>query len=125
MKKSSLAHFLVVFAAIGSPTFTALAYNGQLHQAPQARPIKLGTSGGNIADQFTCWSATYCASGTLGALVQADGKRYVLSNNHVLGLSNNGTTGDGVTQPGLIDYACRSAGAIANLAGFVELHYDG
>lgn len=62
-------------------------------------PIKLGTSGGNINDS----TAHYCCAGTLGALVEKNGKRYILSNNHVLARSNLAKKGEAIIQPGLFD----------------------
>jgi hypothetical protein len=69
------------------------------HRKLQDRPIQLGTSGGNINDR----SRFSCTSGTLGALVEAGGTQYILSNNHVLARENAGQTGDLIIQPGLID----------------------
>lgn len=65
----------------------------------QNRPIKLGTSGSNLLDQ----TATHCCGGTLGALVEKNGIRYVLSNNHVIARLNKGRRGEPIIQPGLID----------------------
>src|SRR5688572_2655015 len=49
------------------------------HKARQARPIQLGTSGGNAADLAN----GYCCAGTLGSLIQIGGAQYILSNRHV------------------------------------------
>jgi len=94
------------FSSIGSVVALTLglaatlsADNGPAHQTFQSRPIKLGTSGGNIKDRSTAW----CCSGTLGALVTKGGVQYVLSNNHVLARTNKASTGDDIIQPGLID----------------------
>ncbi len=81
------------------PTAMLSADEGPDHQILQARPIELGTSGGNINDR----SKTFCCSGTLGALVTQNGVQYILSNNHVLARTNKGLPGDDVIQPGLID----------------------
>jgi len=62
-------------------------------------PIKLGTSGGNINDS----TARVCCAGTLGALVEKKGRRYILSNNHVLARSNLAKKGEAIIQPGLVD----------------------
>src|SRR5262249_8801326 len=77
------------------------ADSGPAHQVLQARPIALGTSGGNIHDA----SSTACCSGTLGALVTDGTTQYILSNNHVLARSNAGAVGDAIIQPGLVDEA--------------------
>ncbi len=72
------------------------------HKVRQPRPIRLGTSGGNVKDI----AGETCSSGTLGGLIRRGGNFEILSNNHVLALSNQGTIGDDVTQPGLIDVGC-------------------
>lgn len=97
-----------------------LADGGALHQAAQAWPIQLGTSGGNINDRSTL----YCCSGTLGSLVEdAAGNQYILSNNHVLAKSNLGVIGDDVNQPGQIDQGCGQSGVVADLSAFVPLQF--
>ena len=69
----------------------------------QVRNLHFGVSGGNVRDK----NALFCCSGTLGALVQDNqGVQYILSNNHVLGLSGRATAGDDISQPGLIDNGC-------------------
>lgn len=86
------------------------------HTAKQTPPIQLGTSGGWQKDSAN----GYCCGGTLGSLVQVDGKQYILSNYHVfesdIVSGGNGVvaaTGDAVIQPGLIDVGCRGDGAQA------------
>jgi len=79
---------------------------------PQSAPIQLGTSGGNNNDQ----TASTCCSGTLGALVQRDGKFFILSANHVLAKSDKGTIGDPIGQPGLVDNACTDGNVVAHLS---------
>jgi hypothetical protein len=93
-------------------------------QQAQANAITLGTSGGNTNDT----SGNFCCSGTLGSLVVRNGTYYILSNNHVMALSDNGhagtgNTGDGITQPGLIEVNCVSASTrtVANLSDFFNL----
>lgn len=73
---------------------TALANDSE-----QTRPIKLGTSGGNINDRST----GFCCGGTLGALVKDGRFKYILSNNHVLARINKASRGENIIQPGLID----------------------
>lgn len=65
----------------------------------QVHPIKLGTSGGNLEDV----TPVQCCDGTLGALVEKNGIRYILSNNHVLARSNKAKMGEAIIQPGLGD----------------------
>lgn len=90
----------------------------------QDRPISLGTSGSSISDS----SKKYCCGGTLGALVQdSQGIQYVLSNNHVLARTNQGTIGDLIIQPGLIDQepACMedSNDAVAILSDYIPISF--
>lgn len=80
------------------------------HRARQARPVQLGTSGGNAGDLAN----GFCCSGTLGALVTNGQKRFILSNTHVFAgdstLGGNGSVskvGDDVNQPGLIEVGCQ------------------
>jgi len=82
---------------------------GVNHKAEQARPIQLGTSGGNALDLAN----GYCCSGTLGALVTKGDKQYILSNTHVFAGDSvpggNGYTAalnDPINQAGLIDNNC-------------------
>jgi hypothetical protein len=94
---------------------------GSSGQAPQAAPVKMGTSGGwrfDLANGF-------CCGGTLGSLVQKGGTKYVLSNYHVLyadivngGNSRTAQPGDPVIQPGLIDVQC-NANSSLNIAALV------
>ena len=99
---------------------------GAANQAAQSLPIKLGTSGGNSLDTTTSGSTITCCSGTLGSLVERAGTFYILSNNHVLARSNQGTDGvDPITQPGLVDNNCNPATPVANLTKFVQLPEGG
>jgi hypothetical protein len=93
-------------------------------QQTQTGAITLGTSGGNTNDV----SSNSCCSGTLGSLVVRSGTYYILSNNHVMALSDGGNastgnTGDAITQPGLIEVNCASASTrtVANLSAFFNL----
>lgn len=76
------------------------------NQDAQNVPIKLGTSGGNKTDQAASGGKLFCCSGTLGSLVSRGGNFYILSNNHVLDKSGQGTPGDPISQPGLADTNC-------------------
>jgi len=90
-------------------------------QTVQDRPIWLGTSGGNIYDR----SALYCCSGTLGALVFDGSTYYILSNNHVMALVNDGAVGDPISQPGNIDIGCypQPEHTVAYLSDFVPIKF--
>jgi hypothetical protein len=102
-------------SASGSAAVTVYAPN----QNQQSVPVTLGTSGGNANDS----SSTACCSGTLGSLVARAGTQYILSNNHVLAISDSGRIGDAITQPGLVDVNCSSAGTttVAHLSQFFNL----
>jgi hypothetical protein len=77
-----------------------------------------GVSGGNVKDI----SRRFCCSGTLGSLVQdALGTKYILSNNHVLAISDQASPGDDISQPGLIDNNCAVPRIVADFTGAVTL----
>lgn len=95
---------------------------GALNQEAQNLPIPLGTSGGNEKDI----SAQFCCSGTLGALiVDHSGNFYVLSNDHVLGLSGSAQPGDPVDEPGLVDTNCSPATLVAKFTKAAPLQNGG
>lgn len=80
-----------------SGTATAAVVYPNNNQSFQSGAIKLGTEGGNVLDI----SSTECCVGTLGSLVNRGGNFFILSNNHVLALSDAATaTGDAINQPG-------------------------
>jgi hypothetical protein len=86
---------------LGSPRIISKgsADGGANHQG---RNQHFGVSGGNVNDITT----RFCCSGTLGSLVTDGTNQYILSNNHVLGLSGQASAGDDVSQPGRIDVGC-------------------
>jgi hypothetical protein len=102
----------ITIAAVSaaSPTISGTAMvDVHVHhdnQDLQSAPIKLGTSGGNKTDQAASGGKLFCCSGTLGSLVSRSGNFYILSNNHVLDKSGQGTAGDPISQPGLADTNC-------------------
>lgn len=61
-------------------------------------------------------------AGTFGLLVQRNGDRFILSNNHVLANSNDAKVGDPIYQPGPTDGGT-SNDRIATLADFEALDY--
>lgn len=117
LKYSSIISFLLIFFTVQF-AFSSAAIE---HQQRQQRPIELGTSGSNLNDI----SFLYCCGGTLGGLVEDGEKQYILSNNHVLALTNTGQTGDKIVQPGLIDNFCiQDAGdTVAYLSDFVKIRF--
>jgi hypothetical protein len=107
----------------------ALGQKASANRVEQTRPVKLGTSGGNINDS----SAQYCCSGTLGSLMTNGPVQFILTNNHVGALTNLGTRGkpgkpgDAWIQPGLIDQTPACApdvkDTVANLSDFVPIKF--
>lgn len=114
---------LAVIVAVAFASSASRADDGAAHQVYQARPIDLGTSGGNAYDI----SNLYCCSGTLGALVADTHGLYILSNNHVLARTNRGVAGDPVIQPGMVDTRCARdlTTKVAALTRFVPLKFNG
>ena len=97
-----IALAILAFLISGSLLAPSFADGGANHQR---RNQHLGVSGGNVLDA----SRSFCCSGTLGALVTDGSTQYILSNNHVLGRSDQAVAGEDVSQPGLIDNGCRVA----------------
>lgn len=64
-------------------------------------------------------------AGTLGCLVEREGTRYLLSNNHVLANSNDAVEGDPILQPGPADGGRDPDDRIARLADFVPIAFEG
>jgi hypothetical protein len=64
-------------------------------------------------------------AGTLGGLVRdkETGNVVILSNNHVMAASNDGTIGDAILQPGPADGGTDPADRIATLTRFVEIDF--
>ena len=106
-------------ASATTGTFTIDSLNMQ----PLMAPVKLGSSGSNVDAICLTPAPGFCFGGTLGSLVTGGGKTYVLSNNHVLGLSDGGANGQGVTQPGVIETNCSTTGTItvANVSNIINL----
>jgi hypothetical protein len=81
------------------------------------RNTHFGVSGGNVNDI----TKRFCCSGTLGSLVTDGATSYVLSNNHVLGLSGQARVGDDISQPGLVDNSCQTPPIVANFTAAPQL----
>ncbi len=64
-------------------------------------------------------------AGTLGCWVKKNGEFHILSNNHVLANSNNGSIGDAILQPGSYDSGVYPKDKIAELAEFVPINFEG
>jgi hypothetical protein len=77
----------------------------------RSRNLNFGVSGGNVNDRTN----RFCCSGTLGSLLQdSQGTQYILSNNHVMGLSGQATAGQDISQPGMIDANCQVTTVVAD-----------
>jgi hypothetical protein len=98
-------------------------FQSSQNQNAQSLPVKLGTSGGNADDK----SGRFCCGGTLGSLLIRNGSFYILSNNHVLARSDQAALGEPISQPGIIETNCSTAGTstVANLTSFVNLQASG
>jgi hypothetical protein len=64
-------------------------------------------------------------AGTLGCLIQKDGQKFILSNNHVLANSNQAEIGDPILQPGPYDGGTYPDDHIADLEDFVPINIIG
>lgn len=76
----------------------------------RTRNLRLGVSGGNVNDR----TKSFCCSGTLGALVTDGTTQYILSNNHVIGRSDQAAAGEDISQPGMIDANCAVTTVVAD-----------
>jgi len=63
-------------------------------------------------------------AGTFGCVVQRNGQRLILSNNHVLADCNNARLGDRIVQPGTYDGGKLDKDAVARLVEFVPIVFD-
>ncbi len=84
------------------------------------RPAPCGVSVGHMG----------ITAGTIGALVRDsgrvdNGRRYILSNNHVLANANVAALGDAIFQPGPFDGGTPAANRIGALARFVPIDFAG
>ncbi len=84
------------------------------------RPAPCGVSVGHVG----------ITAGTIGAMVRDrgvrdNGRRYILSNNHVLANCNKAVVGDAIVQPGPNDDDRLDENRIGNLARFVPIKFDG
>src|SRR5580692_2969747 len=121
----------VTVTAISQADSSASATTGtftidSLNMQPLVAPVKLGSSGSNVDAICLTPAPGFCFGGTLGSLVTGGGKTYVLSNNHVLGLSDGGANGQSVTQPGVIETNCSTKGTIpvATVANIISLQNE-
>jgi len=113
-------------SASNSATVTIVPQN----QNVQSGAIQLGSSGGNAKASSTNGTTITCCGGTLGSLLTRNGTNFILSNNHVLAISDSAQINDPIIQPGLIDNpapnTCTTTGTstVANLTAFFNLESD-
>src|SRR5579863_3005600 len=97
-----------------------------LNMQPYTAPVPLGSSGSNANAICLTPAPGFCFGGTLGSLLTSNATPpavVILSNNHVLGLSDGGAVGQEVTQPGVIETNCSLTGTInvATVATIINL----
>lgn len=98
-------------ASASTGVFTIDSLNMQRYTAP----VPLGSSGSNANAICLTPAPGFCFGGTLGSLLTSNATPpavVILSNNHVLGLSDGATMGQEVTQPGVIETGCSLTGTI-------------
>lgn len=86
------------------------------------RPVRPGTS---IGFEFPPPKNNFVMAGTFGAVVTKSGKRFILSNNHVLAENGLISLGGRIFQPGLLDGGNASADQVAQLTQFIEIKASG
>ena len=115
----------VTATSVASPSSfgTTIVYVKPLNQNALTAPISMGSSGSSVGATCLSGGSGFCFGGTLGSLITRGGTQYIMSNNHVLGLSDAATAGQAITQPGEIETNCETAGTItvANFTSFVPL----
>lgn len=100
---------------VSSGRFRALADKQAGKQIERIRPVRPGLSIGHID----------ITAGTFGCVVERNGERLLLSNNHVLANGNKARLGSPILQPGKHDGGDPRKDAIARLVEFVPIVYDG
>jgi hypothetical protein len=81
----------------------------------QNSPIESGFSVGHVNG----------LTGTVGAIVQKDGARFILSNSHVLARSGLAALGDDILYPGTADYGDAISNTVATLSSFTDFILGG
>lgn len=86
------------------------------------RPIRPGTS---VGFKIPPPNDTFVMAGTFGAVVTKGGKRFILSNNHVLAENGAVALGAAIFQPGLLDGGNSATDQVATLSKFVRIRSTG
>lgn len=105
---------------------TDVIETGRFHPLPapvptEQRRLRPAKPGSSVGFQFTGDQARFVMAGTFGAVVEANGTRHILSNNHVLANENALPVGSLIFQPGLLDHGNPNSDRIATLTRFVTL----
>ncbi|HGY55820.1 MAG TPA: hypothetical protein ENK44_08970 [Caldithrix abyssi] len=113
--KALSAEEIIPSAIDGVPTdvYPSGIFTAQQDPKDRFRPAPGGVSIGHIN----------ITAGTLGCLVQKNGKKYILSNNHVLANSNDASIGDPILQPGPYDGGGMPQDHIADLSEFIPIKF--
>ncbi len=94
--------------------FRALADGLSAARSRAPRPLCFGASVGFVR-------GGHLVAGTITAIVERNGKRFILSNNHVLAIENRLPLGANIIQPGTLDAGEDPADRVGTLATFVPL----
>lgn len=86
------------------------------------RPIRPGTS---VGFKIPPPKDNFVMAGTFGAVVSKGGKRFILSNNHVLAENGVVALGAAIFQPGLLDGGNVATDQVAKLTRFIEVKGTG
>jgi hypothetical protein len=86
------------------------------------RPVRPGTS---IGFEFPPPKDNFVMAGTFGAVVSSGGKRFILSNNHVLAENGLIALGAPIFQPGLLDGGKAATDQVAALTRLIEIKEAG
>jgi len=123
---ASLTVTAISQATSNASATTSVFTISSLNMQPYTAPVPLGSSGGNANAICLTPAPGFCFGGTLGSLLTSNATPaalVILSNNHVLGLSDGATVGQEVTQPGVIETGCSLTGTInvATVANIISL----
>jgi hypothetical protein len=86
------------------------------------RPVRPGVS---VGFKFPPPKQGFVMAGTLGAIVQRNGKRFLLSNNHVLAENGLIALGSPIFQPGLLDGGLVATDPVAKLSKMINIKATG
>ena len=86
------------------------------------RPVRPGTS---VGFKFPHPKENFVMAGTFGAVATKSGKRFILSNNHVLAENGLITLGSPIFQPGLLDGGIVNSDQVATLSDMIPIKPTG